>query len=84
MSQSEQFDVLVLGSGKSGKLLAWHMAQSGLYHCQAADAYTSPTRRTITREQQRKPNSGRLAVRVWAREEVGSGRHEPRQLRLSS
>ena len=29
MSQPEQFDILVLGSGKSGKLLAWHMAQSG-------------------------------------------------------
>jgi len=29
MSQPEQFDVLVLGSGKSGKLLAWHLAQSG-------------------------------------------------------
>jgi pyruvate/2-oxoglutarate dehydrogenase complex dihydrolipoamide dehydrogenase (E3) component len=29
MSQPEQFDVLILGSGKSGKLLAWHMAQSG-------------------------------------------------------
>src|SRR6478672_1539765 len=29
MSQSEQFDILILGSGKSGKLLAWHMAQSG-------------------------------------------------------
>jgi choline dehydrogenase-like flavoprotein len=28
MSQPEQFDILVLGSGKSGKLLAWHMAQS--------------------------------------------------------
>src|SRR5262249_16498469 len=25
----EQFDVLILGSGKGGKLLAWHMAQSG-------------------------------------------------------
>jgi pyruvate/2-oxoglutarate dehydrogenase complex dihydrolipoamide dehydrogenase (E3) component len=29
MSQPERFDILVLGSGKSGKLLAWHMAQSG-------------------------------------------------------
>jgi pyruvate/2-oxoglutarate dehydrogenase complex dihydrolipoamide dehydrogenase (E3) component len=29
MSQLEQFDILVLGSGKSGKLLAWHMAQLG-------------------------------------------------------
>jgi pyruvate/2-oxoglutarate dehydrogenase complex dihydrolipoamide dehydrogenase (E3) component len=29
MSQPEQLDILVLGSGKSGKLLAWHMAQSG-------------------------------------------------------
>src|SRR5918995_1666155 len=29
MSQSEQFEILVLGSGASGKLLAWHMAQSG-------------------------------------------------------
>jgi pyruvate/2-oxoglutarate dehydrogenase complex dihydrolipoamide dehydrogenase (E3) component len=25
----EQFDVLILGSGQGGKLLAWHMAQSG-------------------------------------------------------
>jgi len=29
MHQSEQFDVLVLGSGAGGKLIAWHMAQSG-------------------------------------------------------
>jgi pyruvate/2-oxoglutarate dehydrogenase complex dihydrolipoamide dehydrogenase (E3) component len=29
MSRPEQFNILVLGSGKSGKLLAWHMAQSG-------------------------------------------------------
>src|SRR5258706_4372297 len=29
MPQPERFDILVLGSGKSGKLLAWHMAQSG-------------------------------------------------------
>jgi len=29
MPQLEQFDILVLGSGKSGKLLAWHMAKSG-------------------------------------------------------
>ena len=29
MSQSEQLDILILGSGKSGKLLAWHMAQAG-------------------------------------------------------
>jgi pyruvate/2-oxoglutarate dehydrogenase complex dihydrolipoamide dehydrogenase (E3) component len=29
MSQAEQFDILVLGSGQGGKLLAWHMAQSG-------------------------------------------------------
>jgi pyruvate/2-oxoglutarate dehydrogenase complex dihydrolipoamide dehydrogenase (E3) component len=29
MTQSEQFDVLVLGSGTGGKLIAWHMAQSG-------------------------------------------------------
>jgi pyruvate/2-oxoglutarate dehydrogenase complex dihydrolipoamide dehydrogenase (E3) component len=29
MSQPEQFDILILGSGKSGKLLAWHAAQSG-------------------------------------------------------
>src|SRR5499426_1634934 len=29
MSRPEQFDVLILGSGKGGKLLAWDMAQSG-------------------------------------------------------
>jgi pyruvate/2-oxoglutarate dehydrogenase complex dihydrolipoamide dehydrogenase (E3) component len=29
MSQPEQFDILVLGSGAGGKLLAWHMARSG-------------------------------------------------------
>src|SRR5438093_11501544 len=30
MSESERFEILVLGSGAGGKLLAWHMAQSGL------------------------------------------------------
>src|ERR1700730_9688633 len=29
MTQPEQFEVLTLGSGAGGKLLAWHMAQSG-------------------------------------------------------
>ena len=29
MSQPEQFEILVLGSGEGGKLLAWHMARSG-------------------------------------------------------
>ena len=29
MSQPEQFEVLVLGSGQGGKLLGWHMARSG-------------------------------------------------------
>lgn len=29
MAQIEQLDVLVLGSGAGGKLIAWHMAQSG-------------------------------------------------------
>jgi pyruvate/2-oxoglutarate dehydrogenase complex dihydrolipoamide dehydrogenase (E3) component len=29
MSRPERFEILVLGSGKGGKLLAWHMAQSG-------------------------------------------------------
>jgi choline dehydrogenase-like flavoprotein len=29
MPQSEHSDVLVLGSGTGGKLIAWHMAQSG-------------------------------------------------------
>lgn len=29
MPQSEQFDILVLGSGAGGKLLAWQMARSG-------------------------------------------------------
>jgi pyruvate/2-oxoglutarate dehydrogenase complex dihydrolipoamide dehydrogenase (E3) component len=29
MSQPEPFEVLILGSGQGGKLLAWHMARSG-------------------------------------------------------
>src|ERR1700751_5251332 len=29
MPQSEQFEVLVVGSGTGGKLIAWHMAQAG-------------------------------------------------------
>src|SRR5437773_6345511 len=29
MSQPEQFEVLILGSGTGGKLLAWHLARSG-------------------------------------------------------
>jgi pyruvate/2-oxoglutarate dehydrogenase complex dihydrolipoamide dehydrogenase (E3) component len=29
MSQPERYDVLILGSGFGGKLLAWHMARSG-------------------------------------------------------
>jgi pyruvate/2-oxoglutarate dehydrogenase complex dihydrolipoamide dehydrogenase (E3) component len=29
MPQSEQLEILVLGSGTGGKLLAWHLAQSG-------------------------------------------------------
>ncbi len=29
MSQPEQFDVLILGSGESGKLLSWHLARTG-------------------------------------------------------
>ena len=29
MSQPERFEILVLGSGTGGKLVAWHMAQSG-------------------------------------------------------
>src|SRR6201981_3031878 len=30
MSQPEQFEVLILGSGQGGKLLAWQIARSGL------------------------------------------------------
>ena len=29
MSQSETFDVVILGSGQGGKQLAWHLGQSG-------------------------------------------------------
>ena len=29
MPQAEHFEVLVVGSGAGGKLIAWHMAQSG-------------------------------------------------------
>ncbi|HZZ61741.1 MAG TPA: FAD-dependent oxidoreductase [Roseiarcus sp.] len=29
MAQPEQFDVLILGSGTAGKLMAWHMGESG-------------------------------------------------------
>lgn len=29
MSRSEHFDIVILGSGQGGKLLAWHLARSG-------------------------------------------------------
>jgi pyruvate/2-oxoglutarate dehydrogenase complex dihydrolipoamide dehydrogenase (E3) component len=29
MSQSETFDVVILGSGQGGKRLAWHLGRSG-------------------------------------------------------
>src|ERR1700753_2149645 len=29
MPQTEHFDVVILGSGQGGKLLAWHLAKSG-------------------------------------------------------
>src|SRR5258708_8526741 len=29
MSTPERFDILILGSGQGGKLLAWHLARSG-------------------------------------------------------
>src|ERR1700745_1686377 len=29
MSRSETFDVVILGSGQGGKLLAWHLGRSG-------------------------------------------------------
>jgi pyruvate/2-oxoglutarate dehydrogenase complex dihydrolipoamide dehydrogenase (E3) component len=29
MSQAEQFDIVILGSGQGGKLLAWHLGRSG-------------------------------------------------------
>ena len=29
MSQPERFEILILGSGAGGKLLAWHLARSG-------------------------------------------------------
>ncbi len=29
MAQPERFEVLVLGSGTGGKLVAWHMAKAG-------------------------------------------------------
>jgi pyruvate/2-oxoglutarate dehydrogenase complex dihydrolipoamide dehydrogenase (E3) component len=29
MAQAERFEILILGSGQGGKLLAWHLAQSG-------------------------------------------------------
>lgn len=29
MAQAEQRDVLILGSGQAGALMAWHMARSG-------------------------------------------------------
>ena len=33
MSQTEHYEVLILGSGAGGKLLAWQMARSGATDC---------------------------------------------------
>lgn len=32
MSQPEQYDVIILGSGAAGKLLAWTLAAQGKHH----------------------------------------------------
>ena len=48
MPQAERFDVLVLGSGTGGKLIAWHMALIGSAHCSrraAVDRRRVPERR---------------------------------------
>jgi choline dehydrogenase-like flavoprotein len=36
MPNPEHFDTVILGSGQGGKLLAWHLAQSGQASAEAA------------------------------------------------
>ena len=43
MSQAEQFDTLILGSGQGGKLLAWHLARSGQTYARLKFAAGPPT-----------------------------------------
>ena len=72
MPEPERLDVLILGSGQGGKLLAWHMARSGRRtavverRMSAAPARTSPACPARTR-------SGARGSRTWhARSQFGT------------
>jgi choline dehydrogenase-like flavoprotein len=68
MPQSEQFDVLVLGSGTGAKLIAWYMAQSGRQTAVvedvglAAHVQTSPVCQARMRSRARKSRTWRVTA----------------------
>src|SRR6266446_10707489 len=73
MPKSEQFEILVLGSGTGGKLIAWYMAQSGRRTAVverrwvAAPVPTSPVCQARMRSRARESHTWRATAGTMAR-----------------
>jgi len=82
MPQSERFDVLVLGSGTGGKLIAWHMARLGQRTAVVERQWIGGACPNIACMPSKNENSQRRggtsdAARcgVWHDDQPGGGRH---------